>query len=273
MWNLFKLFKKKDHDIYENIVNNLTIAIIGPCNPRSLNNIPNYKPLCKNILVCTWSDMHTVLVDKFEKSIQNDEQITLYKERSPFMRERVVHSLFHHYRTLLPQVKGIWLAAKECKTKYMIRTRSDASFSDLSKMIIRFSKHLDTVVSSNIIWRPHWNNRPFHMGDHCFISDTETIEKVYWDFYRFKDYNGRYMPNQSCEEYLYYFFRKHNRIPVPINVYNLGDFEISVSSKIYNNENLKLLYNKMQKDMLIDYHDNDDIIAWKQKASEFKFNP
>ena len=118
---------------------------------------------------------------------------------------------FYNYLSLLPQVKGIWLAAKECNTKYMIRTRSDASFSDLSKMIIRFSKHLDTVVSSNIIWRPAYNNRSFHMGDHCFISDAETIKKVYWDFYRFKNMRGN--PTAACEEYLYYFFRKHNRIP------------------------------------------------------------
>ena len=258
-------------DTYENIVNNLTIAIIGPYNTRSLNNIPNYKPLCKNILVCTWSDMYKDLVNEFEKSVQNDEKITLYKEPSPLGKEKTVNSLFYNYLSLLPQVKGIWLAAKECNTKYMIRTRSDASFSDLSKMIIRFSKHLDTVVSSNIIWRPAYNNRSFHMGDHCFISDAETIKKVYWDFYRFKNMRGN--PTAACEEYLYYFFRKHNRIPVPINVYNLGDFEVSVSGQIYNNQNLKTLYDIMQRNMLIDYYNNDDIILWKQKASEFKFNP
>ena len=60
---------------------------------------------------------------------------------------------------------------------------------------------------------------------------------------------------------------------MPINVYNLGDFEVSVSGQIYNNQNLKTLYDIMQRNMLIDYYNNDDIILWKQKASEFKFNP
>jgi hypothetical protein len=259
----------------QEIMDDLTIAIIGPYNQRSINNIVNYKKYCKHILVSTWSDMYTDEVEAFKKNIENHKDITLYQAESP-SRNDIVHPMFKYYPTLLPQVKGILLAAKACKTKYMIRTRSDASFSDLSRMIIRFSKHhLDTVVSSSVAWRINYNNRPFHMGDHCFITDTETIIKVYQDFYNIRTKvhksNTRHQFLDACEEYLYYFFRKHNRIPVPINVHHLGKFVVSISGGTYNNHN----YSDFQRrftDIFDDYYNNDDIITWKEHTSKFGFN-
>tara|TARA_B100000929_G_scaffold273142_1_gene245300 strand:+ start:408 stop:1172 length:765 start_codon:yes stop_codon:yes gene_type:complete len=227
---------------YQDIVDNLTIMIIGPYDEQSLSNVENYKKICKNVLVFMWSDIQTEKVQKY--LLQDNENVTVYTEKSPD-RSALENAMFQHYETLLPQVKGIMLTTEKCQTKYALRTRSDESFSDLSPMIEKFSKNLDSVVSSNIVWRTKWTRRKKHMGDHTFITDTETLYKVYKDYYdsafwglrgtslRKEFYNGEH--HGTCEEHLYNFFMKHGRHPVPINVEKLGDYTVCVRGTKYTN--------------------------------------
>tara|TARA_Y100001938_G_C8088710_1_gene433694 strand:+ start:2220 stop:3023 length:804 start_codon:yes stop_codon:yes gene_type:complete len=251
---------------YQDIIDNLTISIIGPIHQQSLDNIENYKKICKNILVFAWSDINTETIEVFRDKISDDESVTLYTYKSPPSQD-VKNCMFQHYKTLLPQVKGIMIAATKCQTKYMIRTRADESFSDLSPMVKKFSNDTNTIVSSNIVWRTNWGGRKKHMGDHTFIGDTQTILDVYKEFYTsafegFKGsalseafYNG--IEHGCCEEHLHDYFMKHGKTPIPINVETLGEYLVSIEGKKYSNKTG--LNSKVMEcpDMLVDWFSMD----------------
>tara|TARA_R100000008_G_C3553909_1_gene152083 strand:+ start:194 stop:988 length:795 start_codon:yes stop_codon:yes gene_type:complete len=251
---------------YKEILDNLTIAIIGPYHEQSLNNIDNYKKICDNVLVFMWSDVAEEKVLKYKKYIADDNHVTLYTEKSPEQEKQQVKScIFQHYKTLLPHTKGIMRAAKKCQTKYMIRTRSDESFSDLSPMIKMFSQNTNLVISSNIVWRTNFKNRHKHMGDHAFISDTSTIRNVYEKFYNsafdtfrnmnIQQYEKRRQEHVACEEILYDYFLEFGKTPVPIDVNNLGDFLVSVAGKKYRSKKDLLRLLNQCPDLLINWFD------------------
>ena len=230
---------------YQEIVDNLTIAIIGPYDEQSLSNIENYKKICKNVLIFMWSDIQPEKVEQYRDKTRDDNSITLYTEKSPHLCDEIKNAMFHSYLTLLPQVKGIKIAAEKCQTEYMIRTRSDESFSDLSAMIEKFSKNTDTVVSSNVVWRMYFAERSKHMGDHTYITDTETIRSVYTDYYHsaFEGFRGTALTKDfyncehgACEEFLFDYFVHYGKIPTPISVKDLGEWVISVEGTKYDNK-------------------------------------
>ena len=214
---------------------------------------------------------------KLKKYFADDNHVTLYTEESPNQEKKQVQNyLFKRYKTLLPQVKGIMRAAEKCQTKYMIRTRSDESFSDLSPMIKMFSQNTNRVISSNIVWRANFKNRHKHMGDHTFISDTSTIRNVYEKFYNFAFYKYENMDlkpykkqpppppaDLCCEEVLYDCFLEFGKTPFPIDVSDLGDFLVSVVGKKYRSKKDLLRLHDECSDLLINWFDYWSLLSEK----------
>jgi hypothetical protein len=61
---------------------------------------------------------------------------------------------------------------KHIDTEYVVKTRSDEFYEDLTPFIEKFLENEKNIVCGNIFAR---YDIPYHIGDHIFVCKTETI--------------------------------------------------------------------------------------------------
>jgi len=245
-------------DEIRDVIGETTILIAGPAHRVSLQNLDVYKQFCREIVISAWSDYPPHAQDILA-GYPRDPSTKLVLNRSPVYQGNT--RMFKHYATLYPQVVGIREGLKECTSKYLIRTRSDAFFTDLLPLIRLFSrpKNIDRVVCGNVIYRTGTQNSQNgfgktrdHIGDHLFMCKTKMAKKVYDKFYNHsQEPSGKL--HGICEVALARFFREEIFGPLPgaeessrlrlnswqfpaVNIEELGKFRLSAAGRKYFSE-------------------------------------
>jgi hypothetical protein len=129
-----------------------TVVIQGPLNPRSLNNLNNYKRFAR-VIVSHWDSDDRTWLDQYDMS-----------------GVEVVRSKL----AAAPQLVSTLAGLERCQTRYAIKCRSDEYYSDLSALLNKSLLHPQKFVSNNILFlRRHW-----HPSDHLFAGDAELLRKA-----------------------------------------------------------------------------------------------
>lgn len=149
--------------------NDIAILIQGPLNPISLDYMADYEAFCSELIISYWEDSKTLLPDNLPNYVKTT------KEPLPDVNKTqgiVLDNTF--YYALKSTCNGI----KECTKEFIIKTRSDEVFSDLTPLIEQFDKNLDKMVYGNNFAKP-MKDSYYHIGDHLFICRTKVLLDAY----------------------------------------------------------------------------------------------
>lgn len=227
-------------------MNNLTLLIQGPVDRTSLDVLNKYKQYGK-VVISTWNncdDIDTLLeydvfniCDSVVFNILPDVQKILDQGRinKTFSKKPCTfhYSVFSTYYGLL-----------NCKTKYVLKLRSDEFISNLQPMINSIKKNPNCLIMSNVITR---TDIKYHMGDHFFLCKTRTLLKAYkliMDFH----INGIEIDN----------FKSHAVIVPEILLSNsiMKAMKLEVNIDNYKKSFIEININKMQPYIVRNNHEN-----------------
>lgn len=163
----------------------VTVLIQGPLNLTSLNNVENYKQFCSKVVISHWDeDLLTQrdndeLLDKYSE-LKKDKDVVIVANPLPNKEEKV-GVLFDS--TFYWAIESTYFGFLECKTEYVIKTRSDEYFTDLSEMIGRAMFYEGKKLVCGSIFVKGYGIKPMHIGDHIFALKTEDAIDMYQDLY------------------------------------------------------------------------------------------
>lgn len=138
-----------------------TIVIQGPLEKHAIDGIKNYQKYGK-VLVSTWDyvDISTI-----------PEEVKCVVKKQPNKSNSLGTKTNIYYA-----ISGMQNALNEVDTEYVIRTRGDEVYKNLSPFIEKFEKDDKKFVCGNIFARK-WEDVPFHIGDHLYIAKTKILKK------------------------------------------------------------------------------------------------
>lgn len=121
------------------------------------------------------------------------------------------------YNNLPKQITTTLEALKICKTKYILRIRSDERFHNLQPIIDNIIKYPERYNCCNIFFiKPNASRNSWgHVSDHLFGGSTEVFLRGFrnsWD--DLDKFNSRQL---SIEGYLFDCFLQGNGLHLPIN--------------------------------------------------------
>jgi len=160
-------------------MSDFTILIQGPYKPNILllsghKNYTNFG----SVLVSCYSDDDTSDLDQ-EKNITvvknpmpDDTTISI-----PCIHPRPMYPDFKPGISLYYQLYSTYNGLKHITTKYVVKTRSDEFYEDLTIFLDEFLKNDNRVVCGNTYLRL-WYDLTHHMGDHLFVIKTEVLKKA-----------------------------------------------------------------------------------------------
>ena len=167
-----------------------TVLIQGPLNTVSLNNIKQYKLFCKEIVISYWDTCDESILESYDlkycKLIKNPLPDKVYFIGKP-------------NETFTYQAYSILHGVNAITTPYTIRTRSDEYYSNLVPLLDSFQAQFgNTIVCGNIFFK-RWDDIPYHIGDHLFISNTQYLRDAYTELcFNFPMYNRAYCAEQAA---------------------------------------------------------------------------
>jgi hypothetical protein len=169
-----------------------TVLIQGPLDMISLCNLENYKNYGEVVISC-WSDT-------FSKSWSTTDEVKTYLDnlglRYSFEKTPDISKTIgcNKKSTFYYALNSMYNGLKLVKTNYVIKTRSDEYYKELTSFIEEFEKNDDKIVCGNIFVR---NDYPWHFGDHIFICKTKHVLNAVENL--LKHYNGEY---EQLEKYM-----------------------------------------------------------------------
>ena len=149
-----------------------TTIIQGPLKSSSpsLNSIEKYKSY-GDVVISTYIN------DIFDENFPQEKitgtkivAIDLPKKQPEVLESRNHDTFYYALRTMYNGVMQV-------TTPYVIKTRSDESWSTFDPFIKEFEKNNESLVCGNIFARP-WCQYPFHFGDHIFIIKRDYLGKA-----------------------------------------------------------------------------------------------
>lgn len=174
------LLKKHKRDLF-------TIIIQGPLNETSIKNIPNYFKY-GHVIVSHWD------TDSLElKKTIPQEVICISQPFPPPEINRVINpgSIYYIAKTMIAGLKL-------CDTPFVIKVRSDESYSDLKFLCNSIANNPEHWTTTNIWFRKDHHYK-FHPCDHIIGTSTHLLLSTYnkvlkfcekpqeHDFYRIRD--------------------------------------------------------------------------------------
>ena len=142
---------------------NLTVIIQGPLSDIIYRKLYTYRKYGR-ILISTWEDVNRRIIPS---------DISIVSRKLPD-KSKSLGTISNFYYA----VCGMDNAMQEVKTEYFIRTRGDEHYENLDSFIEEFTKNKNKIICGNIFARK-WEDRPLHIGDHIYISNTKLFRKVF----------------------------------------------------------------------------------------------
>lgn len=146
----------------------LTIVIQGRIHPIGIDTIPTYLQFGK-VIVSSWSDdpnLNTLLTSEFLSQIR-----VVLNWRDPELLNHQRDGKYDNDGNIYLQCLSTLGGIRAADTDYVIKIRSDESFSDLTKLIEKLES--GKVVMSNRFARKRGS--PFHGGDTYFGGKTSLL--------------------------------------------------------------------------------------------------
>jgi len=188
-----------------------TILIQGPLNNVSLENIENYKKF-GTVIISHWDEKHSIIEKEFPilKKYKSDPKVKIISKPLPDRNDKIG---IEKNSTFYWAVESCYHGFMACETEYVIKTRSDEYFTDLSEIINKTLQSKGNVLVCGSIFVRNFMEIPFHVGDHIFGLKTESAKKMYQHLMDM--YNGKIQLEISSAQgiatpFTKYGERKHN---------------------------------------------------------------
>ena len=148
-----------------------TVLIQGPLKEpsASLDAIEGYKKYGEVIISTYTSDL-------FHENFPR-EKLKGTKVVSIDLPEIPCQYLRNQGTTFYYALRTMYNGVLQVTTPYLIKTRSDESWSDFSPFINEFKKQKKSLVCGNIFARA-FSDFPYHIGDHIFVIKTIYLKKA-----------------------------------------------------------------------------------------------
>ena len=140
-----------------------TVLIQGPVNQSSYQNIDNYLKYGK-VVISYWNNEGC-----FTKKPPKLANVSAYGYPLPDINKTVgalKDSTFYY------AICSMYNGLKHVDTEYVVKTRSDEFYEDLTPFIDKFLENEENIVCGNIFVR---KDIAYHIGDHIFVCKTQTI--------------------------------------------------------------------------------------------------
>ena len=155
----------------------VSILICGKLNRTSIENLHNYTKY-KEVIICCWRDDNLKILDGID-SFDNVKILIIepvHESAKKFHGYNILMDEFCH--SFYYQAVSIASALRCVNTQYVIKTRSDESFSNLEAMVDKYFSSGEKYLSSNIFWKKcDWGH--YHIGDHVFMAKTKDLVRSY----------------------------------------------------------------------------------------------
>jgi hypothetical protein len=181
----------------------VTVLIQGPLSNESLSCLNHYDKVGR-VVISTWEGENISMINRLDPDGIVEKVVTgKIPDRSAIqsLNRNVKGSRVSLFKdTWLYALHGILNGLKEIDTKYTIRVRSDEYMSNLKPIVDMLLETKYKIITTNIFWRHDsrgissiiprkdegWlheragaRNIDYHVGDHCFIGETEILRKAY----------------------------------------------------------------------------------------------
>lgn len=150
-------------------LNNFTLMICGPHHDYTKKMVDINERFFENIIISRWVDGRKL----------PSRNIKIIESQLP---NKYFLSKVHNSQNVYLQTITVLAGLNQVKTPYVIKSRSDEYFSNLTRMVSSFRP--DKLLSSNIFVRDV-TYRPFHISDHLLIARVDRLKKA---FYELKQY-------------------------------------------------------------------------------------
>lgn len=141
-----------------------TLLIAGPDHDHVKNMVRLNHDAVATIVVSRWENGTNPVVSYSEKIVSN-----------PFPDETRLKGL-HNSQNIYLQATSVLAGLEKVETPYVIKTRSDEFFSNLS--IITKSFNPEKLSCANIFVRDV-SYRPYHISDHLFVGKTDRLRHAF----------------------------------------------------------------------------------------------
>ena len=204
-------------------MSDFTVLVQGPMHRESIIGLSDFSKYGPIIFSC-WEGLNEDGEHNL-KTLRLQPEITVVCEPEPPPMGLTELTSTARGSTFYKAIASVYYGLQKCKTKYVIKIRSDERFSDLEPLIEKFLEDDNKMVCGNIFFK-RWGFRPYHIGDHLFVAKTETLKKAYERLY--KIYNLRNVvpdsyevqggsPDYSAEQVLAHSFLRASNAPEFLN--------------------------------------------------------
>jgi len=148
----------------------ITVIIQGPLNAVSLSNIPNYQKTVKNIVISCWESCDISVIDN---KIAYDTSVLLATSNSLDYIDSN-GKLYYNNSNIAFQAATTLSGLHQVKTKYVIKTRSDEIYSDISYFAEVVKKNDKKLTTNNVLFQKD-SVAKLHPSDHVIGGTTHNM--------------------------------------------------------------------------------------------------
>lgn len=163
------------------------LVIQGPLDNTSLQYVGKYHPQFKNIIVSHWEeDLTDSVKSNYNKlsdwKIVKGDYGGQYKPLAQITSQPLpdLNKTFFTLKdsTFFYSLTSTYAGLKKCTSPYVVKMRSDEHFTNFKALKEKFLNDTNKLVCGNIFFK-NWNFKPYHIGDHLFVSKRESLLRTY----------------------------------------------------------------------------------------------
>lgn len=137
---------------------------------RMRSQIENYLLYSDNIIISTYDYIHPYYYLPYYNGYNEKVSIKIIEE--PTVEEQILYDGWFYTH----QVLHLLRASKDINTKYLLRSRFDEYYQDLTRMLDVFSEDTKKIIGSNTNWPVHM---PTFMDDKFYLGETRILQRAY----------------------------------------------------------------------------------------------
>ena len=153
------------------------LVVQGPLDNVSLNFVLGKccHPQFKNIIISHWDEDLADPVEPNYSELRNQISTQIVSQSLPDLNKTfftLKDSTFFYSLT------STYAGLKKCTSPYVVKMRSDEYFTNFTPLKEKFLNDTNKLVCGNIFFK-NWNFKPYHIGDHLFVSKRESLLRTY----------------------------------------------------------------------------------------------
>ena len=167
----------------------ISVLIQGPLNFTSIDAIKDYSKFADTIIISTWDKDDSKYIDILNKInlLKKEDKINIeiYSYKTPDYKQMIINGELFGVdidTTWYWQVQGLYNGVKECKTPFIIRTRSDEYYKNLQPLIDRFNNNGYKFTCGNVFFKGTFPDKGgtsyYHIGDHLYMSKISILKRA-----------------------------------------------------------------------------------------------